>query len=37
LKDLPGPYDNYLLVMASAGSADFPVTGDKRDLLGVGV
>ena len=27
------PYDNYLLAMASAGSADFLVTGDKRDLL----
>lgn len=29
----PDPYDNYLLAMASAGSADFLVTGDKRDLL----
>lgn len=27
------PYDNYLLAMAAAGSADFLVTGDKRDLL----
>lgn len=27
------PYDNYLLAMASAGSADFLITGDKRDLL----
>jgi uncharacterized protein len=27
------PYDNYLLAMASAGAADFLVTGDKRDLL----
>jgi putative PIN family toxin of toxin-antitoxin system len=27
------PHDNYLLAMASAGSADFLVTGDKRDLL----
>ncbi len=27
------PYDNYLLAMASAGSADFLVTGDQRDLL----
>jgi putative PIN family toxin of toxin-antitoxin system len=29
----PDPYDNYLLAMASAGAADFLVTGDKRDLL----
>jgi putative PIN family toxin of toxin-antitoxin system len=29
------PYDNYLLAMASAGEADFLVTGDKRDLLGL--
>lgn len=29
------PYDNYLLAMAAAGSADFLVTGDKRDLLGL--
>jgi putative PIN family toxin of toxin-antitoxin system len=27
------PNDNYLLAMASAGAADFLVTGDKRDLL----
>jgi putative PIN family toxin of toxin-antitoxin system len=27
------PFDNYLLAMAAAGSADFLVTGDKRDLL----
>jgi putative PIN family toxin of toxin-antitoxin system len=27
------PYDNYLLAMATAGTADFLVTGDKRDLL----
>ena len=27
------PDDNYLLAMALAGSADFLVTGDKRDLL----
>lgn len=27
------PYDNYLLALAAAGSADFLVTGDKRDLL----
>lgn len=43
LKDLPtvtvcpDPYDNYLLAMASAGEADFLVTGDKRDLLGISV
>ena len=41
LKNLPtvtvcqDPYDNYLLSMAVAGSADFLVTGDKRDLLGL--
>ena len=29
------PYDNYLLAMASAGAADFLLTGDKRDLLGL--
>ena len=29
----PDPDDNYLLAMAAAGSADFLVTGDKRDLL----
>jgi uncharacterized protein len=28
------PNDNYLLAMASAGAADFLLTGDKRDLLG---
>lgn len=28
-------YDNYLLAMAAAGAADFLVTGDKRDLLGL--
>ena len=33
----PDPDDNYLLALASAGSADFLVTGDKRDLLGLGV
>lgn len=27
------PYDNYLLAMSAAGSADFLITGDKRDLL----
>lgn len=29
------PYDNYLLAMAGVGKADFLVTGDKRDLLGL--
>jgi putative PIN family toxin of toxin-antitoxin system len=29
------PYDNFLLAMAAAGAADFFVTGDKRDLLGL--
>jgi putative PIN family toxin of toxin-antitoxin system len=29
------PYDNYLLAMAAAGAADFLVTGDKRDVLGL--
>lgn len=29
--------DNYLLAMAVAGSADFLVTGDKRDLLALGL
>jgi len=39
ISDLPvvtaslDPEDNYLLAMASAGSAEFLVTGDKRDLL----
>ena len=43
LRHLPGvtvcadPYDNYLLAMAAAGAADFLVTGDKRDLLGLGI
>jgi hypothetical protein len=41
LKNLPtvtvcqDHYDNYLLAMAVAGAADFLVTGDKRDLLGL--
>jgi putative PIN family toxin of toxin-antitoxin system len=41
LKNLPtvsvcqDPYDDYLLAMAVAGAADFLVTGDKRDLLGL--
>lgn len=29
------PHDDYLLAMAAAGDADFLVTGDKRDLLGL--
>jgi hypothetical protein len=29
------PYDNYLLALAEAGQADFLITGDKRDLLGL--
>ena len=29
------PYDACLLAIAAAGSADFLVTGDKRDLLGL--
>ena len=29
------PDDNYLLAIAMAGSADFLLTGDKRDLLGL--
>jgi uncharacterized protein len=41
LKNLPtvtvcqDPHDDYLLAMAVAGAADFLVTGDKRDLLGL--
>ncbi len=31
------PFDNYLLAMAAAGRADFLITGDKRDLLGLKV
>ena len=31
----PDPYDNYLLAMALVGAADFLLTGDKRDLLGL--
>lgn len=31
------PHDNYLLAVASAGRADFLLTGDKRDLLGLKV
>jgi len=29
----PNPFDNHLLSAASVSSADFLVTGDKRDLL----
>ncbi len=32
----PDPDDNYLLALAAAGTADFLVTGDKQDLLGLG-
>ncbi len=31
------PFDNDLLAMAAAGRADFLITGDKRDLLGLAV
>ena len=31
------PHDNYLPEIAAARSADFLVTGDKRDLLGIAV
>ncbi len=31
------PHDNNLLAIAVAGSADFLVTGDKCDLLGIAV
>lgn len=31
------PDDNYLLALAAAGAADFLVTGNKRDLLGLAV
>ncbi len=33
----PDPYDDYLLAIAATGRANFLVTGDKRDLLGLGV
>ena len=33
----PDPDDNYLLALAVAGRADFLVTGDKRDLLGLAI
>ena len=29
----PDPNDNFLLAMADAGTADYLVTGDKRDVL----
>lgn len=32
----PDPADNYLLAIAAAGRADGLITGDKRDLLGLG-
>jgi putative PIN family toxin of toxin-antitoxin system len=31
------PDNDYLLALAAAGAADFLVTGDKRDLLGLAV
>ncbi len=31
------PDDNYLLALAAAGAADFLVTGDKQDLLGIAI
>ncbi len=31
------PYDNYLLALAKVGQAEFLVTGDKRDILGLKV
>ena len=43
LTDLPtielamDPGDSFLLAMSQAGAADFLVTGDKHDLLSVGV
>jgi len=32
----PDPYDNYLLSIASGGTADYLVTGDKPHLLSLG-
>lgn len=29
----PDPFDNYLLAMAQAGTANLLISGDKRDLL----
>lgn len=31
----PDPFDNYLLAIAQKGKANFLVTGDKADLLGL--
>jgi hypothetical protein len=31
------PADNFLLSMAQAGKPDFLVTGDKQDLLSIGI
>ncbi len=31
----PDIYDNYLLALAATGAANFLVTGDKHDLLGL--
>lgn len=31
----PDPADNFLLAMAQAADADYLVTGDRRDLLGL--
>jgi uncharacterized protein len=33
----PDPDDNFLLAIAQAGRADWLVTGDKRDLLSLGM
>lgn len=33
----PDPNDNFLLAIAQAGRADWLVTGDKRDLLALGM
>lgn len=33
----PDPNDNFVLAMAQAGRADLLVTGDKRDLLALGM
>jgi uncharacterized protein len=32
----PDPFDNYLLALAQAGSADYLITGDKPGLLAFG-
>jgi putative PIN family toxin of toxin-antitoxin system len=31
----PDPYDDYLLSIAQGGSAQYLITGDRRDLLGL--